>query len=151
MKLALLGSIAIVAFLGINYLAYNSLQNRLNEATETIATLETDLVLAQTAADNLEQAVEELQTITAELNDGFTVIRQNNDRLDRILQTHDLNRLAYERPELIESIVNNASESALRCIEILSGAPLTVEEREATNAQDFNSECPWLYDSVRLR
>jgi chromosome segregation ATPase len=151
MKVALLGSVAIAVFLGLNYVAYTTLQNKLNAATEVIADLETDLELAQIAAQNLEQSVEELQTITAELNSGFAEIRQNSDRIDRILQTHDLNRLAYQRPELVESIINNASEAALRCLELLSGAPLNANEREATSAQDFNSECPWLYDAIRMQ
>jgi len=48
---------------------------------------------------------------------------------------------------LVQRIINNASDNAMRCFEILSGSPLTDNERNAQNGQEFNSECPFLFDT----
>lgn len=151
MKILLISFLVISAFLGTGYLAYNSLQNKLLEATETIATLEQSLDESEEAIQYLQTAQEDMQATVTYLNTSFSEIRANNQRLEERLAAHDLNRLAYERPELVTRIINNASEEALRCLEILSGSPLTANEREATNAEQFNSECPWLFTADRLQ
>ncbi len=48
--------------------------------------------------------------------------------------------LAQKKPELVQRIINNASEKALRCFEILSGSELTDQERDANDGTEFNSE-----------
>ena len=96
------------------------------------------------------------------MNESYAEIRRNFDSLERDfkdissknnellerLSKHDIGALAYSKPNLVENIVNNASSKALRCFEIMSGAPLTNKERNASNAKEFNSECPWLFGTV---
>ena len=107
----------------------------LNEAT--IASLQADYELAQS----------EMQS----LNEDFATIRRQNDALADKLSEHDIGFLAANRPELIERLINRGTENAFRCFEILSGAPLTEDERNAESATDFNNECPWLWNTSRLR
>ena len=54
----------------------------------------------------------------------------------------DFGKLALSKPGLVENIINNASENAIRCMEIASGAELTEEEKNAGS----NSECD--FDSL---
>ena len=56
-----------------------------------------------------------------------------------------LSELGSKKPGLVGKIINNASEKAGRCFEILSGAELTEKEIGAKNGKAFNSECPWLW------
>jgi hypothetical protein len=107
----------------------------LNE--ETIVALQADYVLVQT----------EIQS----LNQDFAIIRRQNHALAEKLAENDIGFLAANRPELIERLINSGTENAFRCFEILSGALLTDNERNAESATDFNNECPGLWNISRLR
>ena len=58
--------------------------------------------------------------------------------LAKRLGKHDIGNLAENKPGLVERIINGASKSAARCVEIASGSPLTEEELNGTP----NRECP---------
>ena len=45
------------------------------------------------------------------------------------------------RPSLAEKVLNGASANAMRCVEILSGSPLTEKELSATKPSEINREC----------
>ena len=98
--------------------------------------------------NNLQASYEQAQQNYAELQDNFNDIRRQNNELRDRLGKHELDALAAAKPVLVERIVNNASAKAMRCFELESGAPLTDAEKEAKNAQAFNSECPWIYDNL---
>lgn len=98
--------------------------------------------------NNLQASYEQAQQNYAELQDNFNDIRRQNNELRDRLGKHELDALAAAKPVLVERIVNNASAKAMRCFELESGAPLTDAEKEAKNAQAFNSECPWIYDDL---
>jgi hypothetical protein len=101
----------------------------LNE--ETITSLRADYTLVQQEGERI--------------NREFANVRRQNSLLSEKLSESDIGFLAANRPELIERLINNGSDNAARCFEILSGANLTQQERNATNATSFNSECPWLW------
>ena len=56
----------------------------------------------------------------------------------------DIGKLAIERTEAIERIINKGSENAKRCVELASGAEHTEEELKATRKSQINPECPSL-------
>lgn len=89
---------------------------------------------------------EELQNTYINLNEA----RRNVDLLEKKLSENDIGMLAQQKPELVQRIINNASKKSLRCLEILSGSELTSQERNAKDATEFNSECPWLFNRTRL-
>ena len=47
-----------------------------------------------------------------------------------------------QKPNLVENIINNATDDVNRCFEILSGSPLTLEEIDATKQSEINASCP---------
>jgi len=77
-----------------------------------------------------------------EVNTEFAASRKAVDKLRRKMARHDIAYLAYSKPNLVEKIVTNASNDAERCFEILSGSPLTDDEKAATKKSKANSECP---------
>jgi hypothetical protein len=96
---------------------------------------------------DFKAANEELKKINSE----FASIRRQNQQLASKLADIDMTAAAIANPEAIERAVNRGSINAGRCFELLSGAELTENEKNAENARSFNKECPWLYDTYNAR
>ena len=84
-----------------------------------------------------------------ELNDKAKVLEQELENLDNKFnktnasgKKRDIGDLAEQRPSLVERVINNASDNALRCVEIAMGSPLTEKEINAVKPSEINSECP---------
>jgi inosine/xanthosine triphosphate pyrophosphatase family protein len=75
-----------------------------------------------------------------ELNDR---LQADKDSLNKRLGKHDIGNLAENKPGLVEKIINKASDSAARCVEIASGSSLTEEELNGAP----NRECPSFWPS----
>ena len=100
----------------------------------------------------LESAVEDQKQVIEQQAEDFRKIRNTLDKLEEVnkklekdkadlskrLGKHDIGNLAENKPKLVEKIINGASKSAARCVEIASGSPLTKEELNGTP----NRECP---------
>ena len=133
---------------GIGYWYYQDSQSTINTLTKNNAKLETAI---ETSEATIEQMKTDHAAMTKELNrvnNDFAVVRRQNNILADKLERHDLGLLGNSKPGLVERVINNATDKASRCFELLSGAELTDKEKEAENGQQFNSECPWLYDSL---
>lgn len=144
--------ILIALLSGAAYYYYNTTQTRIEALTQANATLVVNNgQLLQANNENLE-TIDELQNQYdvvrqnyTQLENEFQVIRMQSRELRERLGRHELDALAAARPTLVERTVNNASENAMRCFEILSGSPLTERERNATSETAFNRECPFLW------
>ena len=136
---------------GIGYWYYTDTQKTIAVLTENNAKLEmavaTNEETIATMAADFAAANAELKRVNTE----FAAIRQQNNRLASKLADFDLGLLAANKPESIERAVNRGSANAGRCFELLSGADLTEDEKNAENGESFNKECPWLYDNYRAR
>ena len=136
---------------GVGYY-YNTTQARLEAYVEETSNLKANnQTLLDTNQANLNtiteltKTVDEIRENFNQVQSDFQSIREQNNELKERLGRHELGALASARPQLVERTINNASENALRCFELLSGAPLTESEKNATNARQFNSECPFLW------
>ena len=151
MKLSGILLIVIMTMGGIGYWYYTDTQRTIAVLTENNAKLElavaTNEETIKTMAADFAAANEELRRVNTE----FAAIRQQNNRLASKLADFDLALLAASKPESIERAVNRGTANAGRCFELLSNAALTEEEKNATNGESFNKECPWLYDTYRAR
>lgn len=139
--------ILMAAMTAGGYWYYNDTQGRLATLVSNAARLETAIASSEATISALQNDYEAMRMANEVLNEEFVAIRRQNDILSDKLSRHDLGFLAASRPELVENIINSASDNAIRCFELLSGAELTERELDATNANSFNSECPWLYDT----
>ena len=117
------------------------------------AILKTNQVKLETAvADNnavIEQQTKDLKQIRSTLSnleEEKKKLQADKDNLSKKLGKHDIGELAEKKPGLVEKIINKASDSAARCMEIASGSPLTEEELNGKP----NRECPsfWPSDTV---
>jgi chromosome segregation ATPase len=130
---------------GLFYWYYNDTQARLAELVENNAKLEIAVQTNEAALKSVQEDLVKANEEAQKVNDEFSKIRAQNNVLANKLSKHDLGVLGAAKPALVEKIVNNASAKVSRCFELLSGAELTEEEKNATSDKAFNSECPWLW------
>jgi len=130
--------LVMLAGAGGGYLYVNKLQ-------KDNAILKTNQIKLETAVQEsnqvIEQQTKDLKQIRSTLKKVEEVnakLQKDRDALNNRLGKHDIGNLAENKPGLVEKIINKASDSAARCMEIASGSPLTEEELNGTP----NRECP---------
>ena len=109
------------------------------------AILKENAIKLETAVEEsnqvIEQQTKDLKKIRSTLEEIEKVnarLQADRDSLNKRLGKHDIGNLAENKPGLVEKIINKASDSAARCMEIASGSPLTEEELNGKP----NRECP---------
>lgn len=128
-----------------------------------VKNLKADLATSEANNAKLETSINEQKAVIAQQAEDFKAILEANKKLEetnRILQAEykaldqrfnkingkgevrDIGKLAEEKAKLVERVINNASDKAMRCAEIAMGAPLTEKEKNATKKSEINSECP---------
>ena len=150
-KLAIVMFMLLLGVGGIGYWYYNDTQARMAILQENNAKLNTAVELNEQTISSLENDYAKASDELASLNEAYTAIRRQNQRLADKLQEIDLTAAAIANAESIERAVNRGTVNAGRCFELLSGAELNDKERNAENGIAFNKECPWLYDTYKSR
>lgn len=149
MLVAVLSAIGGVTFAGYTFV---------NGLVQQVATLKADNSTLTANNVTLTNAVAEQQKTIAAIEedvrlkdevlmttlDDFASAREQVTVLKDKLSEHDLGYLAANKPNLVENIVNNATENINRCFEIATGSPLTASEIGATLRSQINTECPEL-------
>jgi cell division protein FtsB len=145
MRLAGLLLVVIMVMSGIGYWYYTDTQARMAVLQENNAKLNIAVQTNEETINSLQADYAAIQAENTRINAEYAAIRRQNSVLASKLADMDLGLLASQRPESIERAVNRGTENASRCFEILSGSPLSEEERNATDGESFNKECPWLW------
>ena len=133
----------LLAGAGGGYLYVNKLQ-------KDNAILKTNQVKLETAVAESNQVIEQqtkdlkkIRSTLKEIDEQNAKLKADRDALNNRLGKHDIGNLAENKPGLVEKIINKASDSAARCVEIASGSQLTEEELNGTP----NRECPSFWPS----
>lgn len=155
--LKIFGIVAILATIaiGVFYVKHNeNVKQRLlteNAQLQANANIYKDAIETQNETiDFLREQQKRRAEEFLKAESNFATIRaQNQELVDKLTELEgSLN--AAENPQAAQVIVNDISKNVNRCFELISGAPLTAEEKNAKNETEFNPECPWLYtDLVR--
>ena len=145
MRLAGLLLVVIIVMSGIGYWYYTDTQARMAILQENNAKLEIAVQTNEAALESLQVDYASAQLELTNLNEEYTSIRRQNQQLANKLQAIDLTAAAISNAEGIQRAVNRGTANAGRCFELLSGSPLTEEEKNAENEIAFNKECPWLW------
>lgn len=145
--MAIVGVIMLTMTAGF-YWYYQDSQKRMTTLIENSTKLEQ-------AVEVNEQTIKDLNTLNQAANNELRRVnnelyrsRLQNTELINKFAKNDLGLLGSQKPELVQRIINNASNQVGRCFELLSGAQLTEQERNARNEKEFNSECPWLFNDL---
>ena len=143
LQIKIILALVLLAGAGGGYLYVTKLQ-------KDNAILKTNQVKLETAVAEsnqvIEQQTKDLKQIRSTLKDIEEVnakLQADRDALNKRLGKHDIGNLAENKPGLVEKIINKASDSAVRCMEIASGSPLTEEELNGSP----NRECPSFWPS----
>ena len=130
--------LVMLAGAGGGYLYINKLQ-------KDNATLKSNQIKLESAVEDQKQVIESQAEDFKKIRSTLTKLEEENAKLlkdkqdlAKRLGKHDIGNLAENKPGLVERIINGASKSAARCVEIASGSPLTEEELNGTP----NRECP---------
>jgi len=146
MKYLVLILLVVIATGGAGgYFYYTETQKTIQILTENNAKLEMAIAQSEDAIKSLQSNYAAMAEENNRINQAYADIRRQNNRLASKIADMDLGILAVEKPESMQRAVNRGTVNAGRCFELLSGAELTEEERNATEAEDFNKECPWLW------
>ena len=81
-----------------------------------------------------KQDFKEIMAANQKMNELVSVLKKDLDDLDNRFNKdgRDFGKIAIEKTDAINRIINKGSDNATRCIELSSGAELTEEERNAT-------------------
>ena len=120
--------------------------------------LRSDNAILKANQVNLEEAVSSQKELIAKQQEDFKEILAANQKMNELVGVlkkdlddldnrfnkdgRDFGKIAIEKTDAINRIINKGSDNASRCIEIASGAELTEEERNATKKSEINRECP---------
>ena len=91
-----------------------------------------------------QEDFKEILAANQKMNELVSVLKKDLDDLDNRFNKdgRDFGKIAIEKTDAINRIINKGSDNATRCIEIASGAELTEEEKNATKKSEINRECP---------
>ena len=138
LQIKIILALVLLAGAGGGYLYVTKLQ-------KDNAILKTNQVKLETAVAESNQVIEQqtkdlkkIRSTLKEIDEQNAKLKADRDALNKRLGKHDIGNLAENKPGLVEKIINKASDSAARCMEIASGSPLTEEELNGTP----NRECP---------
>ena len=128
----------MMAGAGGGYLYVKKLQKdnailKVNQIKLETAVEDNNKVIEQQTAD-----LKKIRSTLKDLDETNKRLQEDKDKLSNRLSKHDIGNLAENKPGLVEKIINKASDSAVRCMEIASGSPLTEEELNGSP----NRECP---------
>ena len=108
----------------------------------------------------LEKGIEAQTKLIEQQKADFEAIMESNKKLNTLVMTfkkdldeldkrfnkkkRDVGKLAIERSQSVERVINKGSTEAKRCVELASGAERTEEELKATRKSQINTMCPSL-------
>ena len=122
--------------------------------------LRSDNAILKANQVQLESAIEDQAKVLEQQKKDFDAIMESNKKLNILINTfkkdldeldkrfnkkkRDVGKLAIERTQSVERVINKGSDNAARCVELASGAEHTEEELKATLKSQINPECPAL-------
>ena len=138
LKIKLILMVIMLAGAGGGYMYVKKLQKdnltlKINQSKLETAIEDNNAVIEQQTKD-----LKKIRSTLSELDEVNKKLQADKDNLSNRLNKHDIGNLAEKKPGLVEKIINKASDSAVRCMEIASGSPLTEEELNGSP----NRECP---------
>ena len=143
LKIKLLMVLIMMAGAGGGYMYVKKLQKdnltlKINQSKLETAIEDNNAVIEQQTTD-----LKKIRSTLSKLDETNRKLQEDKDNLSDRLNKHDIGNLAENKPGLVEKIINKASDSAVRCMEIASGSPLTEEELNGSP----NRECPNFWPS----
>jgi len=139
--------VLILVFVGLfvgGYFYTQHLQKQLYVSETNNLKLEHSVNSQKEALENIQREIKQIQQINAELSAQNERHRADANNLRSKFSSRDLGLFMETDPAKAQSVINNATARALRCVELASGAQLNEKERNAKTPEEVNRECPGL-------
>jgi len=140
-KLAIIGAIFFTVVGAFWYVS--GLQSDLATSQENVRTLQDSV---QEQVELIDQMQRDQKDIMAARDEMREMVNRQREEIDSLRtqfsesadgSERDFGKLALSKPSLIENIINKGSASAIRCMELASGAEPTQEEID----ENIMSDC----------
>lgn len=95
----------------------------------------------QALIDLRKKNQEKISIANDKLRKEISSLTSEKKKLTSKLTKYEIDILAERHPKLVQNNINKASVDIMRCFEIMSGSPLTTEERSADRKSETNSQC----------
>ena len=144
--------------LGIRLFLIGILASAVVGAGVYVMKLRSDNAILKANAVKMEEAISDQQELITQQKNDFKEIMAANKKMNELVgnlkkdledldkrfnkNNRDFGKLAIQKTDAIERIINKGGDAASRCIEIASGAELTEQEINATKKSEINRECP---------
>ena len=147
-KLMLIVGVAMATMMLGFWLYYRNTQQRLQEAAAENSRQAIQIEEQKAVQEQMEKDIQQGNELRQEVNKAVQQTQRSIDdmrskftpRTDSATgQTVTLGQKAVEKTDTVERAVNRGTYDQLRCFELLTGSPLTEEERNGTKT---NSLCP---------
>ena len=112
--------LAVISAAGLGYVFITNLQNQVIEQAKTIALQEDALIENQRTIRRQEEQQKVNEELRRDLDNELQQATSNVSDLREKLSNHDLTRLAINKPDSIERIINDASNQVLNDLEQLT-------------------------------
>ena len=134
--------------LGAGYMYFDYTQKQISTLSQDLGTVKAENKLQDEAIDSVKKAnidmkriAEIISTLQYEAQKAVTDLERKFNKMTLEGQ-RDLGRLAEARPDSIERIINEGTDSVFRCMEISTGSVLTEEEKKQYDDTGKISKCP---------
>lgn len=149
----------LVIMLGIGWYVYSDMQATIERQAGEIVAKDIDIKGKELIINQKDKDIKIQADITRRINSKFQSARDKvstlQNKFDKLGNsskiTRDLGKLAIAKPKLIQRVINSGTKDALRCIEIISGAELTADEKAATKKSQINEACPEIANPHYIR
>ena len=140
--------VAIGVILSLVFGAYwyvSSLQEDLAIAEENNRKLTLAVEAQQETIKNIRNDIGQIQSVNREM---IALANQQQEEIEALSnkfntsangEQRDFGEISIAKPGLVEKLINKGTTSALRCLEIASGSPLTESEKKSN---ELKKECP---------
>lgn len=123
--------IALILFMVIStgFMYIKVLRAELEAAAEVQIRMEGVINQQKLVLDRQEQDMKKMQEVNKEISAKVANAQQEVADLNRKFASRDLAAIASTKPTETEERVNRGTKDALRCNEIVTGSPLTADEK----------------------
>jgi len=150
-RITMIAAAGTILLGGVLFGIFSYLHNEIEDLSRENQNLEIQLSETTNALDQLESDLVILEEELRRVNLDFNRIQEQNQTVARMIEDLNIGEIVDRDPSEAESIVNKTTQSSLRCFELVSGSDLTEEERNAETPEEFNPNCPWIFDDYRMR
>jgi len=121
--------VIILSLLGGSWVYIKALKTELQLAAEVQAKMQGVIDSQKAVMERQAQDIKKQQEINSEVNKRFADSQKEVGELQRKFDRRNFDQLTKQKPDVAERKVNQGTEYALRCNEIVTGSPLTEDEK----------------------